>query len=56
MLAWALLLALAAATLQLLVPIMAQVIVDDVVPERDLGLLNVLVLGPLGALVARGPH
>lgn len=51
-LAWALLLALAAATLQLLVPIMAQVIVDDVVPERDLGLLNVLVLGLLGALVA----
>ena len=51
-LGWALVLALVAAGLQLLVPIMAQVIVDDIVPDRDLGLLNVLVLGLLGALLA----
>jgi ATP-binding cassette subfamily B protein len=48
----ALILALAAAALQLLVPILAQVIVDDIVPDRDLALLNVLVLAVLGALVA----
>ena len=47
----ALLLALAAAGLQLLVPILAQIVVDDVVPDRDLGSLNVLVLALLGALV-----
>ena len=48
----ALALATAVAALQLLVPILAQVIVDDVVPHNDLRLLNVLTLAVLGALVA----
>jgi ATP-binding cassette subfamily B protein len=51
-LAVAIVLALAAAALQLLVPIMAQVIVDDVVPDDDLARLNVLIVALLGALVA----
>jgi HlyB family type I secretion system ABC transporter len=46
------LLALVAAGLAMLIPVFSQIVVDHVIAERDLGLLNVVVLGMLGVLVA----
>jgi ATP-binding cassette subfamily B protein len=47
----ALLLALAAAGLQMLIPVFGKVIVDQVVTRRDYGLLTLVVLGMFGAIV-----
>lgn len=47
----ALVLALVAAGLQMLIPVLSQVIVDSVIADRDYDLLTVLVLGMLAVLV-----
>jgi ATP-binding cassette subfamily B protein len=48
----AVLLALVAAGLQLLLPIMTQVVIDDVFPDNDVGLLWIILAALVGVLIA----
>ncbi len=48
----AVLLALVASTLQMAMPVFLQIVVDEVLPDQDLALLRLLLLGMVGVLLA----